>query len=358
MYLCHFVHTCVCVFADGMEIVKVSCGAQHTVALTGDGEVWCWGAGQKLGINCTDCIKVPKKVEFLVGRDVLDVATGAHHTLAIVRKLSRFNPHERRKSHSKSAAAAAAVAMRSKTAASDGRPRSCVSEPLDAASHCPLGLEVSVSVSSSVHSLAPLSHADSGEVEAAETKHGERDGRHVDQVDCEHAAAVTDEAAAGEKDKALETTATLNHTDDIALETTDIKLLVYDNVSNRTSQAANVTTGSSISGDATAITSAHTSGVQATSASTSLEISGDLALSSAAADVTQPASKPKAVGAILNVDTNEAREFLDRQLSGDDVTPTASSTESMKSTSHDSPPGGPLVNRVLQVCVASLWPYW
>ena len=196
-----------CVFADDMEIVKVSCGAQHTVALTGDGEVWCWGAGQKLGINCTDCVKVPKKVEFLVGRDVLDVATGAHHTLAIVRKLSRFNPHERRKSHSKSAAAAAAVAMRSKSSARDGRPRSCVSEPLDAASsHCPLGLEVSMSVSSSVHNLAPLSHADSGEVKTAETKHGERDSRHVDQVDCEHAAAVTDEVSAGEKDKAFETT--------------------------------------------------------------------------------------------------------------------------------------------------------
>ena len=84
------------IVAADVRMVKVACASQHTVALRDNGEVWCWGAGQQLGINCSDVIRTPRKVSLLAGRNVLDISCGAQHTLVVVQKLSLFNPSERR----------------------------------------------------------------------------------------------------------------------------------------------------------------------------------------------------------------------------------------------------------------------
>ncbi len=70
-------------------IIKVAAGANFSLALRGDGTLWAWGEGGygQLGIDTKDDHTIPYQVHGLdnVGylTDVVDVAAGQHHTLAL-----------------------------------------------------------------------------------------------------------------------------------------------------------------------------------------------------------------------------------------------------------------------------------
>nr|DBA20075.1 TPA: hypothetical protein GDO54_015815 [Pyxicephalus adspersus] len=68
-----------------VRIVQLSCGEEHTLALSVSREIWAWGSGCQLGlITSTFPITKPQKVEHLSGRRVLQVVCGAFHSLALV----------------------------------------------------------------------------------------------------------------------------------------------------------------------------------------------------------------------------------------------------------------------------------
>ncbi|XP_038616113.1 E3 ubiquitin-protein ligase HERC2 [Tachyglossus aculeatus] len=68
-----------------LDVVKVRCGSQFSVALTKDGQVYSWGKGdnQRLGHGTEEHVRYPKLLEGLQGKKVVDVATGSTHCLAL-----------------------------------------------------------------------------------------------------------------------------------------------------------------------------------------------------------------------------------------------------------------------------------
>ncbi|CAN4114560.1 unnamed protein product [Withania somnifera] len=74
---------------DGQEIVSVSCGADHTTAYSeGFKQVYswgCWGRNQngQLGLGTTEDSLVPRMIEAFKGIPVKMVAAGAEHTAAV-----------------------------------------------------------------------------------------------------------------------------------------------------------------------------------------------------------------------------------------------------------------------------------
>ncbi|XP_038209104.1 probable E3 ubiquitin-protein ligase HERC2 [Zerene cesonia] len=68
-----------------LDVIQVECGAQFSLALTRDGEVWTWGKGDyfRLGHGCDAHVRRPTIVEALKGRRVIHVAVGALHCLAV-----------------------------------------------------------------------------------------------------------------------------------------------------------------------------------------------------------------------------------------------------------------------------------
>ncbi|KAF1371961.1 hypothetical protein PFLUV_G00276500 [Perca fluviatilis] len=75
-------------------VLELACGAQHTLALSAQREVWAWGSGGQLGLGAAAFpVWKPQKVEHLAGRHVLQVACGASHSLALVRCLSPQDVH-------------------------------------------------------------------------------------------------------------------------------------------------------------------------------------------------------------------------------------------------------------------------
>ncbi|KAL7369975.1 hypothetical protein ABVT39_015002 [Epinephelus coioides] len=77
-----------------VPVLELSCGEQHTLALSVQREVWAWGSGCQLGLNVTVFpVWKPQKVEHLAGRYVLQVACGASHSLALVRCLGPQDIH-------------------------------------------------------------------------------------------------------------------------------------------------------------------------------------------------------------------------------------------------------------------------
>lgn len=53
-----------------LDVVKVRCGSQFSVALTKDGQVYSWGKGdnQRLGHGTEEHVRYPKLLEGLQGR--------------------------------------------------------------------------------------------------------------------------------------------------------------------------------------------------------------------------------------------------------------------------------------------------
>ncbi|CAK1599489.1 unnamed protein product [Parnassius mnemosyne] len=68
-----------------LGVIQVECGAQFSLALTRDGEVWTWGKGDyfRLGHGLDAHVRRPTLVEALRGRRVVHVAVGALHCLAV-----------------------------------------------------------------------------------------------------------------------------------------------------------------------------------------------------------------------------------------------------------------------------------
>ncbi|XP_068449211.1 E3 ubiquitin-protein ligase HERC2 isoform X3 [Clinocottus analis] len=68
-----------------LDVVKVCCGSQFSVALTKDGQVYTWGKGdnQRLGHGTDEHVRYPKLLDSLQGKKVVEVAVGSTHCLAL-----------------------------------------------------------------------------------------------------------------------------------------------------------------------------------------------------------------------------------------------------------------------------------
>lgn len=66
-------------------VVQICCGSGHTVVLTGEGEVYTWGRGDdgRLGHGDNGWKYVPRVVEALRGKNIVQVTCGSYHTAAI-----------------------------------------------------------------------------------------------------------------------------------------------------------------------------------------------------------------------------------------------------------------------------------
>ncbi|XP_061894415.1 E3 ubiquitin-protein ligase HERC2-like [Entelurus aequoreus] len=68
-----------------LDVVKVCCGSQFSLALTKDGQVYTWGKGdnQRLGHGSDEHVRYPKLLDSLQGKKVVDVAVGSSHCLVL-----------------------------------------------------------------------------------------------------------------------------------------------------------------------------------------------------------------------------------------------------------------------------------
>nr|XP_054308273.1 E3 ubiquitin-protein ligase HERC2-like isoform X4 [Pongo pygmaeus] len=68
-----------------LDVVKVRCGSQFSIALMKSGQVYSWGKGdnQRLGHRTEEYVRYPKLLEGLQGKKVIDVAAGSTHCLAL-----------------------------------------------------------------------------------------------------------------------------------------------------------------------------------------------------------------------------------------------------------------------------------
>ncbi|CAJ1079928.1 alsin-like isoform X2 [Xyrichtys novacula] len=89
-----------------VKVVDLAFGREHSLALSAQNELWAWGSGCQLGlVTSTFPVWKPQRVEHLAGRHILQVASGAYHSLALVRSLPRKkvntkNPEKREQSQS------------------------------------------------------------------------------------------------------------------------------------------------------------------------------------------------------------------------------------------------------------------
>ncbi|OCT71800.1 probable E3 ubiquitin-protein ligase HERC4 isoform X2 [Xenopus laevis] len=71
---------------DAQTIVAVSCGEAHTLALNDKGQVFSWGhaAHGQIGLSVAeDYIRVPRNIKSLYDIQIVQVACGHHHSLAL-----------------------------------------------------------------------------------------------------------------------------------------------------------------------------------------------------------------------------------------------------------------------------------
>ncbi|KAI1887409.1 hypothetical protein AGOR_G00190000 [Albula goreensis] len=73
-------------FLRSQKVVYISCGEEHTAALTKDGGLFTFGDGSQgqLGHDSTNNEVLPRRVLELMGSEVSQIACGRHHTLAFV----------------------------------------------------------------------------------------------------------------------------------------------------------------------------------------------------------------------------------------------------------------------------------
>ena len=64
-------------------VVQVACGDFHTAAVTSEGELFAFGGSGRLGHGVRDNELVPRRVEALVGKRVVQVACGSLHTAVV-----------------------------------------------------------------------------------------------------------------------------------------------------------------------------------------------------------------------------------------------------------------------------------
>ncbi|KAL1771825.1 putative E3 ubiquitin-protein ligase HERC4 isoform X2 [Sigmodon hispidus] len=71
---------------DAQNIVAVSCGEAHTLALNDKGQVYSWGLdsdGQLGLLGSEECIRVPRNIKSLSDIQIVQVACGYYHSLAL-----------------------------------------------------------------------------------------------------------------------------------------------------------------------------------------------------------------------------------------------------------------------------------
>uniref|UniRef100_A0A3Q2ZM27 HECT and RLD domain containing E3 ubiquitin protein ligase 3 n=1 Tax=Kryptolebias marmoratus TaxID=37003 RepID=A0A3Q2ZM27_KRYMA len=73
-------------FLRSQKVVYISCGDEHTAALTKDGGLFTFGDGSwgQLGHGSTNNELLPRRVLELMGTEVSQITCGRHHTLALV----------------------------------------------------------------------------------------------------------------------------------------------------------------------------------------------------------------------------------------------------------------------------------
>ncbi|XP_039591074.1 probable E3 ubiquitin-protein ligase HERC4 isoform X2 [Polypterus senegalus] len=79
---------------DAQNIVTVSCGEAHTLALNGKGQVFAWGLASdgQLGLSgAEECIRVPKNIKSLSEIQIVQVACGYYHSLALSKDSKIFS---------------------------------------------------------------------------------------------------------------------------------------------------------------------------------------------------------------------------------------------------------------------------
>ncbi|AQK52432.1 regulator of chromosome condensation3 [Zea mays] len=79
---------------QGLEKVDIAAGGWHSTALTIDGEVYAWGRGEhgRLGFgDDKSSHMVPLKVELLAGEDIVQVSCGGTHSVALARDGRMFS---------------------------------------------------------------------------------------------------------------------------------------------------------------------------------------------------------------------------------------------------------------------------
>ncbi|KZV19038.1 hypothetical protein F511_08466 [Dorcoceras hygrometricum] len=69
----------------GLQIKQIACGDSHCLAVTMEGELHSWGRNQngQLGLGNTEDSLVPRKVEAFQGKAIKMFAAGAEHTVAV-----------------------------------------------------------------------------------------------------------------------------------------------------------------------------------------------------------------------------------------------------------------------------------
>jgi alpha-tubulin suppressor-like RCC1 family protein len=67
------------------HVVQVACGAEHSMCVTSEGEVYCWGWGRygNIGDGESQDRHVPTKAKGLEGVKVAQVACGWRHSIAV-----------------------------------------------------------------------------------------------------------------------------------------------------------------------------------------------------------------------------------------------------------------------------------
>ena len=75
------------------KIIQVSCGWTHTAVLSNCGKLWAWGTGIQVGVADCVSVPVPYPVEFPANRQVVSVSCGGEHTIALTvrREGSKFD---------------------------------------------------------------------------------------------------------------------------------------------------------------------------------------------------------------------------------------------------------------------------
>ena len=70
------------------KAVSVQCGDKHTLILTEDGEVLACGVGEygRLGTGSTSDAMIPVTLEALLEEDIVQISTGASHSLALSKR--------------------------------------------------------------------------------------------------------------------------------------------------------------------------------------------------------------------------------------------------------------------------------
>ncbi|KAG0450342.1 hypothetical protein HPP92_020990 [Vanilla planifolia] len=79
---------------SGLTLVDIAAGGWHSTVITNKGEVYAWGRGEhgRLGFGDDKSSKmVPQKVQLLAGEDIIQVSCGGTHSVALTRDGRMFS---------------------------------------------------------------------------------------------------------------------------------------------------------------------------------------------------------------------------------------------------------------------------